>query len=319
MRSIVPERSIKVFISYAHADQKSRKKLEEQLSPLERSGKITIWKDQEILAGTNWENQINTHLNEADIILLLVSPSFIASNDCWNKEVPEALRRHEAGLARVIPIILKPVCWQNTPLRQLQALPTGAKPVTKWNDLDTAFDDIVQGIDKVLLMFRPDWTDEQYKSPIVVTSKIFHANYIRDRKRDLVPASGHIVRLTVEATDSRTVIIQNLYPIVLSRSEATDNLPSLCLGIMTPRPFEVFLDESPPCLKPVNPAGPDFPFKVGPDDPEIFDLKVLTSTGDVRWWLELNWICLGQEGTLQVDFGGSPFRTMARPKREPTS
>lgn len=83
---------------------------------------------------------------------------------------------------------------------------------------------------------------------------------------------------------------------------------------MTVRPFEVLLDENPPCLKPVDPAGPHFPFKVGPDDPEVFDLKVLTSTGDVKWRLELSWTYLGQEGTLPVDLGGSPFRTMARPR-----
>lgn len=156
------------------------------------------------------------------------------------------------------------------------------------------------------------------KDPIVVTSKILDVDYMvtvdQSGRSVLVPASGHIVRLTVEATDSRTAIIQNLCPIVLSRSEATGSL-SPRFGIVTPRPFEVLLDERPPCLKPTDLAGPNFPFKVGPGDPEVFDLKVLTSAGDVKWWLELSWTSLGQEGTLRVDLGGSPFRTMARPKR----
>ena len=97
----------------------------------------------------------------------------------------------------------------------------------------------------------------------------------------MVPASGHIVRLTVEAIDSRTTIIQSLCPIVVSRSEAIGSL-SPRFGILPPRPFEVLLDETPPRLRPIDPTGPNFPFKVGPSDPEVFDLKVLTSTGDVK-------------------------------------
>ena len=146
---------VKVFISYAHADQELHKKLREHLSALEHSGNFIIWQDQEIPVGANWEDQINKHLNEADIILLLVSASFIASKYCWNKEVQVALERHEAGTAKVIPIILKPAFWQDTPLGRLQVLPTGAKPVTQWNDQDVAFEDVVQGIRKALFGEAP--------------------------------------------------------------------------------------------------------------------------------------------------------------------
>jgi ABC-type branched-subunit amino acid transport system substrate-binding protein len=142
---------IKVFISYAHEDQELHKKLRKHLSLLERSGQITIWQDQEILAGEDWENQIDLRLNEADLILLLVSASFIASNYCWNKEVQAALQRHSTGMVRVIPVILRPVHWKEPPLGQLQALPTEAKPVTQWNDHDAALDNVVQGIRHAIL------------------------------------------------------------------------------------------------------------------------------------------------------------------------
>src|SRR5579864_9366504 len=108
MQPIEPERSIKVFISYTHVDQELCQKLEEHLSPLIRSGKIAPWQDQMIPAGTNWEDQINTNLDGADLILLLISASFIASEYSWSKEVKVALQRHKAGTARVIPIILRP-------------------------------------------------------------------------------------------------------------------------------------------------------------------------------------------------------------------
>ncbi|SRR6266487_953665 len=150
MLPIDSRKSIKVFIGYAHTDKKLCLKLEEHLSSLKHSEKITIWCDQEIPAGANWEDQINTHLNEADVILLLVSRSFIASKYCWSKEVQMALKRHEDGNARVIPIILRHVSWQDTPLGKLQALPAGGKPVTKWNDQDEAFENVVRGIRKVV-------------------------------------------------------------------------------------------------------------------------------------------------------------------------
>jgi len=61
-----------------------------------------------------------------------------------------ALERQEAGKARVIPIILRPVDWKKAPFGKLKALPTDAKPVTKWVDRDSAFYDIAQGIRKVI-------------------------------------------------------------------------------------------------------------------------------------------------------------------------
>ena len=154
MRPIEPERSVKVFISYAHADQELHKKLIDHLRSLKHSEKILIWQDKEIPLGVNWKDQINIHLDEAHLILLLVSANFIASDYCWNKEVQAALERHKAGTVRVVPIILKPVHWQDTPLGQLQALPTEAKPVSQWDDQDAALEDVVRGIRRIVQDLR---------------------------------------------------------------------------------------------------------------------------------------------------------------------
>src|SRR5436305_13692624 len=150
MQSPELEICVKVFVSYAHEDQEYHQKLLQHLSLLMHSGKITIWHDQELLAGVDWENQINTRLSEADIILLLISANFLASKYCWNKEFQVALSRHKRGEAWIIPIIVKPVDWRSSPLGQFQVLPTGSKPVTQWNDLEAAFEDVVQGIRKVV-------------------------------------------------------------------------------------------------------------------------------------------------------------------------
>ena len=149
-----PKRAIEVFYSYAHKDEKLRNKLETQLSLLKQQGHITNWHDRKIGAGKEWANEINEHLNAADIILLLVSPDFLASNYCYSIEMKRALERHEAGDATVIPIILRKVYWQGAPIGMLQALPKDAKPVTSWKNQDEAFFNVAEGIRKIVEEIR---------------------------------------------------------------------------------------------------------------------------------------------------------------------
>ncbi len=112
-----------VFFSYSHKDEKLRDTLASHLSTLTRERLINGWHDRRIDPGEQWETAIDDHCATASIILLLVSPDFIASDYCYNREMREALQRHEAGSARVIPVILRPADWQSTPFGRLQALP----------------------------------------------------------------------------------------------------------------------------------------------------------------------------------------------------
>ena len=141
-----PTEAIEVFFSYAHEDEDLRDELEKHLSTLKRQGVITDWHDRKIGAGTEWEGEIDTHLNTAHVILLLISADFMASDYCWDVEVKWAMERHEAEEARVIPIILRPVDWEGAPFGKLQALPMDAKPVTSWANRDEAFLDVARGI-----------------------------------------------------------------------------------------------------------------------------------------------------------------------------
>jgi TIR domain-containing protein/biotin-dependent enzyme len=109
---IVVSRIINIYVSYAHKDERFAKKLNTHLGPLQREGLIELWYDRDISAGMEWEQQINEHLNEAHIILLLISPDFVDSDYCYSIEMKRALERHERGEAYVIPIILRPTYWQ---------------------------------------------------------------------------------------------------------------------------------------------------------------------------------------------------------------
>ncbi len=140
--------AVELFYSYSHSpeDEKLRNELEKHLSILLRQGVISEWHDRKISAGDEWESKIDQHLQSASIILLLVSPDFLASNYCYGKELTVAMERHEKGNARVIPIIIRSVDWAGAPFGKLQALPKDAKPVKSWEDHDEVFTNIVQGI-----------------------------------------------------------------------------------------------------------------------------------------------------------------------------
>ncbi len=98
-------RQISLFYSYSHRDEAFRQELEAHLSFLRRGNLIAEWHDRKIDAGDEWKAQIDHHIGTADIVLLLVSADFIASDYCWGEETTKALARHERGEARVIPVI----------------------------------------------------------------------------------------------------------------------------------------------------------------------------------------------------------------------
>ena len=128
-----------VFFAYSHEDEDLRNKLEIHLSTLKRQDMIETWHDRRIVAGKELDSEIDANLENSDIVLLLVSPYFIASDYCYNIEMQHAMKRHHNGEARVIPVILHPCDWQHTPLGKLRATPPDGKPVSKFPNQHDAF------------------------------------------------------------------------------------------------------------------------------------------------------------------------------------
>ena len=144
------KKAVRIFFSYSHEDEELRDELAAHLSLLKRRKVIEEWYDRDVDAGEEWRDKIDAHLEGADIILLLVSADFLASDYCYNVEMKRAMERHEASAARVIPIILRPVVWEEAPFGKLQALPKDAKAVTSWANRDEAFADVVAGIRRAI-------------------------------------------------------------------------------------------------------------------------------------------------------------------------
>ncbi|MGE0679746.1 MAG: COR domain-containing protein [Candidatus Binatia bacterium] len=142
--------AVNVVFSYSHKDEALRDQLATHLKILERNQVIASWHDRKIPPGDEWKNAIDANFQRVDLVLLLVSADFIASDYCYETEMTGALERREKGEAEVVPIIVRPCRWQIAPFSKLQALPKNGEPVTStsWNSPDDAWLNVEEGIEK---------------------------------------------------------------------------------------------------------------------------------------------------------------------------
>jgi tetratricopeptide (TPR) repeat protein len=183
--------TLDIFCCYARADGELLNKLTTHLMPLQRLGLITIWHDTHIEAGREWEEEINKHLNTAQIILLLISPDFMASEYCYSKEMHRAMQRHEQKDACVIPVLLRPTYWKGAPFEKLQMLPDSAKAVTVWLNEDEAFYNVTERISSVvneltikyaLNEAKVLYDDQRYEGALIIYEQLI------GREPELAPA-----------------------------------------------------------------------------------------------------------------------------------
>lgn len=190
---------ITAFVSYSHQDDDLREELDKHLTMLKRQGVIDLWHDRRITAGEELDDAIDAALERAQVALLLVSPDFIASDYCYKREMTRAMERHEAGDARVLPIILRPCDWHDAPFGRLMALPRDGRPVVKWPSLDDAFLDVVHGIKGAL---KELGVDPQAAPPEPATNPATAAAPAVD-----APRSGNLrIRQTFTEADQDTFV-----------------------------------------------------------------------------------------------------------------
>jgi internalin A len=141
------DKTIKLFISYSHADEAHKERLEKHLKAINRTLPLTAWSDRHLFAGEAVDEQIFQQLNTADIVLLLVSPDFINSDYCFTKEMERALERYKDEGNVVIPVIIRHTAsWRNHKIGQIVALPKDGKPLAKWEDADEFWGSVEDGI-----------------------------------------------------------------------------------------------------------------------------------------------------------------------------
>jgi TIR domain len=144
---------LKVFISYSHKDKDLLDELNAQMATLRHLDLIEQWTDKEIAAGAEWEAEIWTHFNSADIVILLISADFLNSYYCYRKEFESAEQRHHRKEVTLLPVIVRACDWRDGRLDRLQCLCTD-KPVYTYGekpmDRDPAWTTVVTEIRKVV-------------------------------------------------------------------------------------------------------------------------------------------------------------------------
>lgn len=133
---------MKAFISYSHKDEKYLERLKVHITQLQREHLVESWTDQEIHAGAALDKTINDQLQASELFIALLSPDYIASNYCYEKEFEKALEMQSQGSLHIVPVIVEPCEWQNTPLAAFKALPKDGKAISLWQNENTAFLDV---------------------------------------------------------------------------------------------------------------------------------------------------------------------------------
>jgi internalin A len=134
----------RLFISYSRHDARQHDELLVRLKKLQSLGLVDSWSDRCLDPGEPWDERIRRELEEAHIVLFLVSARFEANDYIRNVEIVAACRRASAGECEVVPVILEKCDWENSPLAPFTALPAKAKPVRDWKPQSGAWFEVQQ-------------------------------------------------------------------------------------------------------------------------------------------------------------------------------
>jgi hypothetical protein len=136
-REVKEKGALRVFVSYAHVDEKWKGTLTTAFAILKQNKLIKIWHDRVIKAGDEWDKNIEQEIGQSQIILLLISPEFIASDYCYQIETTRALIMHQQGLSRVIPIYVRQAVDKGASFSHLQGLPKDKRPLSSFGPAKT--------------------------------------------------------------------------------------------------------------------------------------------------------------------------------------
>lgn len=171
-RGIATSKGVSVFVAYAHADERMADQLKVHLMVLLRNGIIDRIHERVISAGEQqWSGEISNAVNQAQVILFLVSADFLVSDYCYDVEVRSALERHSAGEALVIPIILRACDWGGALFAKVQASPLDGRPISSFTSRDKAWLEVMQGIKEAIKLMTYEKAPETATSPVTLKNK----------------------------------------------------------------------------------------------------------------------------------------------------
>jgi len=155
---------LKVFIISSEEDIAYRNELLKFLRHLEIRDKIKIWTDLQIKPGELWDDSIKLNLQEADIVLMLISVDFYNSNYIQNVEFDAAKQRLDRGEILLIPILAKQCPWEDYDLiNSLKAMPTNGVPIEKWSSSNDAYTHIAKAFEDSVDRLRSSRLEKERK------------------------------------------------------------------------------------------------------------------------------------------------------------
>lgn len=258
---------VKVFISYSHEDKQYLNDLVKYLSNMKRQREITTWTDRDITGGSPWRNEIDENLEVAEIVLLLISPDFINSEYCFDIEMRAAMQRHEAKLARVIPVYLRVTDVKGSLIEDLQGLPNDRVPISKWSDKDEAWKNVVEGLRSSIVDFLEARPMVELVSPkdSSVTFSSAHESWLDDTEVALVHRVVDKVKLSKiyiepdllvinkdfhskvrKSINASSLLKESRLSVVIGEEQAgkTSLAKSLCRQVCKMGGFPVYIDGS---------------------------------------------------------------------------
>ena len=126
------ELGLLIFISYAHEDIKAVEGLRKPLALIERNYHCRIaWYDQYIKPGEFWRKEIESHLRQAGIAILLVSSDFLNSDFIQDHELPVLLSRLSQNQVILLPLLLGEVDIVEAGLSEIQFVNPPDRPLNK--------------------------------------------------------------------------------------------------------------------------------------------------------------------------------------------
>lgn len=140
-----------IFVLYAPEDAHYWQQLQKHLAELQRQNVISTYHEGSMSAGSTIAAEMQTYLDRADMVLLLVSPDFIASDRQYHYA-----EQAQTAQKRIVPIIVRPCMWQDAAWGKFAALPTHGKAISQYDQLDDGFFDVARGLRKLI---EPDWVE----------------------------------------------------------------------------------------------------------------------------------------------------------------
>ncbi len=140
----------RVFIGSAQADAPHVDTLKKHLKLYERQNLIQIWEESMLIPGELRKNKIEQELHAAEIILLLFSADLLAEDFIWGAEMNKILEKVKRKEVQLIPILLRPSGFADTPFAAYAAVPDREKPISNYNNKDEAWTIVVEQIKRCI-------------------------------------------------------------------------------------------------------------------------------------------------------------------------